>query len=200
MFKPDEEMQQIVENNQAEEMSEIAELSKSFKDIDIDEAKISLSTFEIYLLPYILKELEHNDANNMVFINNLKDLVGGYRTTILVVDDNDASKIIFKLPPMITSTNIEGLEKAKLRNAIVSFEQVKESNPRAADINLKAVTKAVVKGMSKDGEKLAEYRKYSTEFYEYYKNRINKDSSIKEATETNSINSNDDDFLDELEF
>lgn len=200
MFKPDENMQKVKEEGKREEIEDLISLTEKIKGIDTEEVKLPRSTFETYLLPYLLNEIEHNEVNKTVFINNLKDLSGGYKTTLLIVDDIDNDKVLFKLPPLLLDTNIDKLASEKVRNTVVAHDNLKEANPKAADAALNRVKKSILKNMEVDNDKIELYRSYIENFKKFYKNRISKDTTEKSTTTSNNNINNDEDFLNELEF
>jgi len=193
LFKKDEKMETIKENLNNEYKKELTELSKKIKNLTKAETKITKQEFETYLLPYILGEVEHNDINNTIFINNLKDLSGGYRVTLTVVDENDET--LFSLPPMIIDVNNEKLEKNKLRGTIMSYKDLVDSNPRAADLKIRSLTNIILNGLDPDNNEVIKFKNELNKIFDYYKDRLkSKDGQSK------ILESKDPDFIDEIEF
>ena len=199
MFKQDENMKKMKNAAVTEELQELTEISKSMKGLDKLEVKVSKYEFETYLLPYILNEIEHNDINKTVFINNLKDLAGGYRSTILVMDSTE-EKVLFKVPPMLINSNIEKLEDRKLRNTIITYEQIAESNPRAADKKLSALTNIIVNGIEVSEDEINVFKDEIKDLLNYYADRIKHNDKMATTGKSNTAQNEDEDFLDELEF
>lgn len=193
-FKEDSNMKKVKNQIKNEELKEFLENSEKIKNITKAETKISKQEFEIYILPFILGEVERNEANINIFIENLKDLAGGYRRELVVLDDDNKTEL-FRLPPLIADSDIENLKDKKLRNTIIAHKEIAESNPIAADKKLRSLANIILKGLNPSHEDIEKLHSELNKIYNYYQNRIG-DKHISDQADSKD----EEDYLDELGF
>jgi len=177
----------VLQQERDEEMEVLRELSLNLKEIAEPYEVITLQEFETYLLPYIIKEIEHTDENTAIFNSNFLNLSKKYRVGLKVMDGD---KLLYKLPPLISSLKTDE-NKINFRKIVNTFNNTVESNPRMANSQLNKNLNIVEKTLKEDKSYINDFRDTLSKIYNDYSHRV---KSNKTVTETKD--EIEDDFLD----
>ena len=177
-------MQELREEMRKEELEELEELSQSLNPITDTDVMLELDRFETYLLPFILKEIEHNDENTMVFIENFLSITESPRIGIKVIDKN--KEVMFRLPGLVMNYE-NNLDDINLYLEVRKYNSYNKVNPREAARVINKTSKYIEDNIVADDNEEQEYKADLKKIFEYYKDRITNKEIKKEIIEDDTI-------------
>ena len=180
-------LNKVLKEERNEEMEILRELSLNLKEITDPYEEVSLHEFELYLLPFILKEIEYTDENTAIFNSNFLKLSKKYRVGLKVINNG---KILYELPPLLGSLNIDD-NKINFRKIVNTFNSTAESNPRIADKQLSKNLNIVEKTLKENNNEVNKYINTLSKIYKDYAHSVKNSKIVEKAN-----NELEDDFLD----
>jgi len=153
-----------------EEWEELKEITKDISKLVPEPVKIDRQTFEKYLLPYLLMEVERNDENNFIFqYNFLKLTNGSYHREIVVIDEN--GEVMFLLPPLVLDVELKE-DRISISTVIKKFYNLFENHYHGVEKELVKDLNEVVKSLKLDEDVYAKYIVEFNKVFSYYKDRF----------------------------
>jgi len=159
-----------------EELKELEDYSNIISTLEPIVPSIPLIDFETYLLPYITGEIERTETNVAVYIANFTYITKSHHIGINIIGPDGDIK--YKLPPLLSDTNIANLDNIAFTRIVNKVNSYKD-NPMRANRLLSDTTKAIMENLDIN-EHQAELAKI---LYDYRDRLKNKDIIKEEEKE-----------------
>jgi len=174
-----------------DEIRELYDSSKILDTINNTGVDISLSHFETYLLPYIIREIEINEKTTAVFYYNIRKIAKSFKSPIYVIDDNGEVK--YKLPPLIIDVNDDS-NNISYNRIVKKYLSTIDSNASLANRVFNKEIDEVEKVIANNKEEEDKYVKEFIKIYNDYKHRLK--NNLKNSNLIKDEEDIEDDFLD----
>ena len=158
-----EELQKDMKN---EELKDIAKASEKLGPLLDTACSIYERDFVKYFLPIISKEVEPTEDNFTRFTHNVLTLTSSLYVPIQVTRDDDKSKVLFTLPPIMLPIDEASVVSSIDFSAIMNkFQTLEAQSSKAADGYLRTTIKELNK-IIKPNDNLKD--KYLVDFFKIY--------------------------------
>ena len=160
-------------------------------DDDMD-PKIPESTFVRYFLPFLLDMVERNEENYKRFVNNWIAAGGDLVKDLIVTDDNDTDKKLFKIPSLLAKPDKSGYFSEISYSAIIGeirhmFELDSTVGERTTEMYMEKLAK-IYKVDKEYLESLVNLYKTLYERYNHLKEEMNVAVSDKKPMDSEDEN------------
>ena len=163
-------LKDVAEMIRNEEWEELEGISEDISKLLPEPAKTDRQTFEKYLLPYLLMEVERDDNNSFIFqYNFLKLTNGSYHREVVVIDEN--GEIMFLLPPLILDVELKE-NRISISTVIRKFYNLFENHYYGVEKELVRDLNEVIKSLKLDEDIYAKYIVEFNKIFSYYKDRF----------------------------
>jgi len=174
-----------------DEVKELFDNSQILDSINNTGVDVSLSHFETYLLPYIIREIEITEETTSIFYYNIYNIAKSYKTALYIIDSNGEVK--YKLPPLVLDVN-DDTNNISYSRIVKKFLNTLDSNASIANRVFNKEINEVENVITSNKEEEGIYVKEFIKIYNDYKYRLK--DNLKNKNIFKDEEDIEDDFLD----